>query len=215
MKYSIPYDGAEFELDFPKGADILTPPNLPAISDDVVRAEITSGFEKMRIAFEGKRASIVVNDATRRLPTPKILRILAELLPIQKAEILIATGTHRLPTDPELDIILGDMRGAFEGRIFAHDCRHKSSLVDLGVTSRGTPVSVNKKLLDAECVICINSVEPHFFAGFTGGRKSIIPGLAAFETTIANHSLAKDINARSLSLEANPLHADLEEAVLF
>jgi nickel-dependent lactate racemase len=94
-----------------------------------------------------------------------------------------------------------------------HDCREKASLDYLGGTFRGTPVWVNRELLKADRIICINSVEPHFFAGFTGGRKSLIPGLAGFETTVANHSHAKHEDAKSLNLISNPVHLDLEKAV--
>ncbi len=114
-----------------------------------------------------------------------------------------------------IDIMLGDMRPFFEGRIIVHDSKNKSSLDYLGETSRGTPVWINKKLSLSERIICINSVEPHFFAGFTGGRKSLIPGLAGFDTTVANHSHAKHEDAKSLNLASNPVHLDLEEAVSF
>jgi nickel-dependent lactate racemase len=110
-------------------------------------------------------------------------------------------------------MVLGETRTLFGNRIFVHDCRDAKSLVNIGRTTRGTPVIINKKLLDAEAVICINSVEPHFFAGFSGGRKSLIPGLAGFETTAANHSFAKHTDARSFNLKNNPVHLDLEEAV--
>jgi nickel-dependent lactate racemase len=105
------------------------------------------------------------------------------------------------------------MRHFFEGRIVIHNCRDKASLDYLGESSRGTPIWINKELLKADRIICINSVEPHFFAGFTGGRKSLIPGLAGFETTVANHSHAKHEDAKSLSLDSNPVHLDLEEAI--
>ena len=72
---------------------------------------------------------------------------------------------------------------------------------------------INQKVAEADLIFTINSVEPHFFAGFTGGRKSIIPGLAAFETVQSNHRLAKDENSTSLNIETNPLHTDLMEGL--
>lgn len=71
---------------------------------------------------------------------------------------------------------------------------------------------LNKKALEADLILTINSVEPHFFAGFTGGRKSLIPGLAGFDSIRTNHRLAKELDSVSFNLETNPLHLDLEEA---
>jgi nickel-dependent lactate racemase len=215
MRIKIPYDGAEVELDFPFGADILEAINPPVISDQIVRNKINASFSEFKHSFSGKRVSVIVNDATRRLPTPKILRFLLKMIPASQMEILIATGTHRAPTDHELNIVLGDTRKIFSGRIHIHDCRDESSLVNVGVTFRGTPVILNRKLIEAESIVAINSVEPHFFAGFTGCWKSFVPGLSGFSTTVQNHSLAKDEYAKSLSLEKNPLHQDLMEAADF
>jgi lactate racemase len=213
MRYKIPYDGALVDIDFPKSAVVLEAKTPKLLSDDALRDKIASCIVNFPHASKSQETVIVVNDATRRLPTSKIINILTELIPLSDATVLIATGTHRAPTPSEIDIILGDMRPFFGKRIIIHDCHNKASMDYLGETSRGTPVWVNKELLKAERIICINSVEPHFFAGFTGGRKSLIPGLAGFETTVANHSHAKHEDARSLNLATNPVHLDLEEAV--
>ncbi len=215
MKIKIPYDGAMQAMEFPPGAVVLEPKKFPALSDDAVRDKLASGIIKIPHSTRKARTVIVVNDATRRLATSKILSMLSEMTVSGSEEILISTGTHRAPTNEELDIIFKDTIHLFRGRIFIHDSRDKAALDYLGETSRRTPVWVSKKLLAADRIICINSVEPHFFAGFTGGRKSLIPGLAGFETTVANHSRAKDEKARSLNLESNPVHLDLEEAVSF
>lgn len=213
MKIKIPYGGASAEVEFPDSAVVLEPKPAPALDDNLIRSGIFSSFDNYREQFSGKRVTIVVNDSTRRLPTAKILEFLLSSIPPSSMEVLVATGTHRAPTDSELDMILGPARKAFDNRIFIHDCRDDNSLTHLGYTSRGTPVEVNRKLTDAECVIAINSVEPHFFAGFTGGRKSLIPGLAGFSTTVLNHSLAKFEDSKSLNLDTNPVNQDLEEAV--
>ena len=213
MKIQIPYGGATVNLTLPDGAVILKPKQVPVADEKFIKEKFISCISQYEDSFRNKKVSIVVNDATRRLPTSAMLHFISEVLPADKCEILIATGTHRPPSDHEIDIILGGARRLFSGRIHSHNCRDEGSLVNIGCTSRGTPVVVNRRLLDAECIICINSVEPHFFAGFTGGRKSLIPGLAGFETTVANHSLAKYEEARSLNLDDNPVHLDLEEAI--
>lgn len=212
MEIQIPYNGKSIRVEFPDDTEILKGISREPLQEESIREKIRSGMDEFLAKSGGNKISVIVNDATRRIPTSRILKILLDQISPESLEILIATGTHRPPTDAEIDEILGDMRSSFGDRIFIHDCHDDSSMIELGRTSRGTRIIVNKKLAEAEAVICINSVEPHFFAGFTGGRKSLIPGMAAFETIVANHSHAKSEYAKSLNLENNPVHLDLEEA---
>lgn len=213
MRVQIPYGEVIEEVEFPEGTEVLEQSEYPGLNDNGLRRKISESFKAFEPSLADRRITVVVNDHTRRLPTSRILRHLLDLIPADRMEILVATGTHRAPNNDELRLILGGAVGIFEGRTFVHDCRDQKSLVDLGKTSRGTPVAVNRRLMESDAVVCINSVEPHFFAGFTGGRKSLVPGLASFETTVANHSHAKSENATSLNLDDNPVHLDLQEAV--
>lgn len=212
MEIQIPYDGKSVKVEFPDDTAIIDEISQKPLHEKSIEKKIIAAFDKYLDIFEGKRISVIVNDATRRIPTSKILKILIKQVPPERLEILVATGSHRAPTDEEIDQIVGQARSSFEGRIFIHDCYDGRSMVELGRTSRGTRIIVSEKLAGAGAIICINSVEPHFFAGFTGGRKSLVPGMAAFETIVANHSHAKSESARSLNLENNPVHLDLEEA---
>jgi nickel-dependent lactate racemase len=212
MKIQVPYGGIVEEVEFPDGTVVLQPAIQPLLDDDQIRRKISEGFAEYKSVLEDKVITIVINDHTRHSSASAVLRYLLELIPAERMQILVATGTHRTPDDEELHRILGRWRGVFDGRIHIHDCRDKDSLVNLGKTSRGTLVAVSRRIMESEAAICINSVEPHFFAGFTGGRKSLVPGLAAFETVVANHVHAKSENARSLNLRDNPVHLDLEEA---
>ncbi len=213
MKIEIPYNNDLIDVDFPAGTTVLQGKKTLSIDSEIVRRKISDSLAKYQKVFDRNKISVIINDATRRVPNDKILKIILEFIPIERLEILIATGSHRPPTENDLKFILGDLRSEFDGRIFIHDCHDNQSLIHLGITSRGTPIAINKKLAESEAIICINSVEPHFFAGFTGGRKSFIPGLAGFETIVQNHSLAKYEDAKSLNLETNPVHLDLEEAI--
>jgi nickel-dependent lactate racemase len=85
----------------------------------------------------------------------------------------------------------------------------------VGTTSRGTPVSFDRAVLEAGGIVTINSVEPHYFAGYTGGRKSFLPGVAGFGTIERNHSHACDPGAEALRLEGNPVSEDMYEAAAF
>lgn len=152
---------------------------------------------------------IVVNDAYRRTPTETVLdwMIKSGRLP-ESAAFLVATGTHPVPDSKALKKIFGKHYESVRDRIFAHDCRDNSGMVQVGSVG-GTPVSLNKRFVRARRVIVIGSVEPHYFAGFTGGRKSIFPGLCDFETIARNHNLAVSFEAAPMKLDGNPVEENL------
>ncbi len=125
---------------------------------------------------------------------------------------------RQAPTGPllhqELQHIFGaDLFEAHSALVSSHDAKDEESLVHLGRTGRGTEVWVNKLLAEARSVVLINSVEPHYFAGYTGGRKSLFPGLAGYQTVWANHSHSMAEGSEHLRLEGNPVHEDLEESL--
>jgi lactate racemase len=161
---------------------------------------------------------VVVNDATRPTPSAEVLGVirsdLEEWLGSGERELslVVATGTHRVALPQELEHIFGkEFLEAHADRIFSHDSKDTSQLVHLGQTSRGVDVHVDRLLAEARSVILINSVEPHYFAGYTGGRKSLFPGLAGYHTVWANHALSMKRGSESLILQGNPVHEDLEE----
>ena len=163
---------------------------------------------------------VVINDATRPTPSARVLGVIRGRLEgwlkgaDRELSFVIATGTHRAALPGEVEHLLGpEMARAHADRIFSHDAKDKSRLVAIGRTSRGTEVEVNRLLAEARSVILINSVEPHYFAGYTGGRKSLFPGLAGYGTVWANHKLSMEPGSQTLVLEGNPVHEDLEEAL--
>lgn len=163
---------------------------------------------------------VVVNDGTRPTPSADVLRMLRADLeewldaPGNDLSFIIATGTHRAALPAEIERIFGsDLAQAHAGRIFSHESKDKQKLALIGRTTRGTEVWVNRLLVEARGVVLINSVEPHYFAGYTGGRKSLFPGLAGYETVWANHRLSMEAGSELLVLAGNPVHEDLEEAL--
>jgi nickel-dependent lactate racemase len=163
---------------------------------------------------------VVVNDATRPTPSAEVLREIRDDLETwvsvlgRELSFVVATGTHRAALPEEILRIFGvDLARTHASRIFSHDAKAAEQMVTIGRTSRGTDVKVNRLLAQAGSVVLINSVEPHYFAGYTGGRKSLFPGLAAHETVWANHSLSMEPGSDSLILSGNPVHEDLEEAL--
>ena len=162
-------------------------------------------FVKGRILF-------IVNDASRPTPTALLLSRLGERIP-SGARFIVATGAHKAPTPDELRRILGD--SVASNASFIHDCRDDNALYYAGTTSCGTEVFFNSEVEKAGGIFVIGSVEPHYFAGFTGGRKAFLPGISAFSTIEQNHRLALDSRAAPMALEGNPVHEDMDEALDF
>ena len=167
----------------------------------------------------GKRtAAISVCDITRPAPNritlpPLLKRLHAAGIPKEGITILIATGLHRAATTEELDIILGPEIAATY-RVASHDARDFASHRLVGTTRRGTPVYVDERFVAADLHITLGFIEPHLMLGFSGGRKLIVPGVAAQETIKVIHSprFMREPLATEGSTEGNPLHAELLEA---
>jgi nickel-dependent lactate racemase len=115
-------------------------------------------------------------------------------------------------TEEEYNFVFGAHYENLKDRIVVHDAK-KSECVYLGDSKNGTPMEVNKVAVDADRLVIITSVEPHYFAGYTGGRKSFLPGVASFKTVETNHKLAMNKEAQSLVLEGNPVHEDMMDAL--
>ncbi len=156
---------------------------------------------------------IIINDGTRTTPTARILQLLRKYISGLDHRIIIACGSHNAPTDIELKRILGGLYPFYREKVMIHNARN-SETVYLGKTSRGTEIRFNRLAVEADRIININSLEPHYFAGYTGGRKSFLPGIAAYRTIEQNHYLALKPESGILRLKGNPVHEDMEEAAL-
>ncbi|MCK4247575.1 MAG: DUF2088 domain-containing protein, partial [Methanomicrobia archaeon] len=149
--------------------------------------------------FIDRKMLYIINDDQRPTPSDKILSY-AQLK--KEDSILVATGSHERPGNTFLS--------KFNREVIIHDAE-KSKFTFYGETSNGNAVYLNSTLDAFEKIVAINSVEPHYFAGFTGGRKSFIPGVAKYETIERNHKLALDEHAQILRLKGNPLHEEMVE----
>ena len=168
-----------------------------------------------QVVRSGQRVAISVCDITRAQPRREMLSALFEALPHVSpvdVTILIATGTHRTNTPAELEAMLG--RAILSRyRVINHDARDPSSLDAVGSTSSGVAVHLNREFLQADVRITTGFVEPHFFAGFSGGPKMVAPGLAGLETVMTLHD-AKHIGHPLATwgvTEGNPVHDDVRE----
>jgi len=171
-----------------------------------------------RIVRVGETVCILVNDSTRLARSDIFMPVLIEELGeagVAKKDIFIvfATGTHRPLSEPEMRELVGE-KTASRVRMYNHDCQNEDNLVFLGHSSFNTPVWVNKKVARANRRILTGSVVHHYFAGFGGGRKALVPGVAGWETIRNNHSLLFDDRATGGRLEGNPVHMDLLEGAL-
>jgi len=199
-------------------AGILTRQDAPGLDNEwetiisSLRAPI--GCPPLRECIKpNDKVIVIVTDNTRPCPDNRLLPpILAELeanIPRENITIIVALGLHPPLDKPELVKKLG--RGIVENyRIFNHDV---NQTVYIGTTSRGTPVEINNRVIEADFRISTGFIEPHFFAGFSGGRKSIAPGVFSVRSAYANHGyqMIEHPRARAGILKGNPIHEDLVE----
>ncbi len=157
----------------------------------------------------GGEPLFIVNDGTRPTPTAKVLDIIEDDLAGCEPSFIIATGVHRAPTEEELRFIFGCHLERYRDRIHVHDSRTDRDMVRVGTTARGTEIRLNRRVVEADRLVIIGSVEPHSLSGYTGGRKSILPGVASYRTIEQNHSHALSPASRALVLEGNPVHEDM------
>jgi nickel-dependent lactate racemase len=218
MDIEIPYGKEEITVSVSEPVEILFPKKVKIKNENKIIKEALDHPIDMetfeQFAKKSDKLLIIVNDATRPTPTAKILEYVSPLLSSHpRVTFLIATGVHRPPTDEELKYIFGKNYHVFKNQIIAHNARNEEDMVYLGKSKNGTEMYINKLVVEYENVLVIGSVEPHYFAGYTGGRKSFLPGVASYKTIEMNHKLALSDKARSLSLKGNPVHEDMVDAM--
>jgi nickel-dependent lactate racemase len=210
--------GLDIDVD-PARTTVVEPVPKPAAADPraVLRAALRSpvaGPPLRTRVKPGQRVAISVCDGTRPQPRhlmiPAILEELDGITSLDDVVILVATGTHRGNDERELRQMFGDaVYGSV--RIVNHDARATDQLTFAGVHGNGVPVWLNRMWLDADARITTGFVEPHFFAGFSGGPKLVAPGLAGLETVLVLHDAARigDPNATWGITHGNPVHDDV------
>lgn len=156
---------------------------------------------------------VVVNDATRPTPTAQIYGLIHHRLEGKNVRYISAVGSHRLPTEAEYREMFGKHYDAIKDKITIHESKKDTDMVSYGKSAMGTDIKMSAELSWAERVIILTSIEPHYFAGYTGGRKSLMPGLAAYSTIEQNHKLALNVYAQALALSGNPVHKDMEDII--
>lgn len=217
---SIPYGNTHIDFE-ESGAQVLTSSigELKAAGSgaDIVRAAMEAPIDSPRLSVlaRGKKnCVIIISDHTRPVPSrdilPQMLRELRQGNPEIEVTLLVATGFHRPTTAQELERKLGAELMA-QCRIVIHDCRDESANVPVGVLPSGAPLVIDRLAAEAELLIAEGFIEPHFFAGFSGGRKSVLPGICDQVTVLGNHCsrFIDSPYARTGILDGNPIHEDM------
>ena len=216
----IPYGKSFIEYDEGK-APVLTSRigELKAAGSgvEIVRAAMAEPIDSPRLcelAKGKKNCVVIVSDHTRPVPSRDILPPMLEELRAGSPDIditlLVATGFHRPTSTKELEDKLG--REIMEScRVVVHDCRDAASNLRIGTLPSGAPCVVDRLAVETELLVAEGFIEPHFFAGFSGGRKSVLPGVADQVTVLGNHCsrFIDSPYARTGVLDGNPIHEDM------
>ena len=225
MNLKMDYGRHGLSLTLPDSADVFLARDAAPLADEAaaIRDALCNPIgstplrERLR---QGMTVVIVHTDITRATPNDRLLPVLLSELQtggIRREDITLLNGlgTHRPQTEAELRAMLGpEIVGRY--RCLQHDAYDEAALVSLGITRRGHPLTVNKHLLEADLKILTGFIEPHFFAGYSGGPKAVLPGVAGAETVLANHGpeMIAHPQATFDRTAGNPIWEEMLEAAL-
>lgn len=215
MRVVLPYGETGLELELPGDAEVIEPRPVPGVTDEpgtILQALRSASPSLLELLRPGDDVCVVVPDITRPAPTRQVvscLRELASQVSGSRLWFLIGTGLHRPCTPAEIETILGPGVPGVN-----HNARDQDSLSLVDHTSAGIPVWLNRRYLEADRRVSVSLLEPHFFAGFSGGPKAIVPGVAGRETILGIHSarLIGDPSTTWAKLDGNPVQAAIREA---
>ena len=220
MKIQFPYGKTHLSYEFEK-VKVLTSSIEdydPGLSEqalvDGAMAAPAGGITLRELAKGKEKIVLIASDHTRPVPSkiivPPMLRQIREGNPNADITILISTGCHRETTKEELISKFGQEIVNNE-KIVVHDCDDTENLVNIGTLPSGGECLINRLAVEADLLVAEGFIEPHFFAGFSGGRKSVLPGVAGRETVLANHcsKFIAHPKSRTGILEGNPIHEDM------
>lgn len=212
MKIPVWYSGRNVDITLPEGVivDLFDLPirRLQALPQS---HWINGGEppESLRnFVASGRRLLIVINDCYRPTPTARILQSFASMINFDSTRFLVATGLHPARSAVNLEFQFGKLAERIRPILHVHDAYDESNLNDFGAgTDR---VRLNKLFTWCDSILVIGSVEPHYFAGFTGGRKIVLPGCASFADVEQNHAFAVESDSQPLRRAGNPVFDDIQ-----
>jgi nickel-dependent lactate racemase len=225
MRVNLAYGQGWLPIEFPDGrTTVIEPSHTPGLPDEkaaVIRAlEQPIAARPLRELVSARtKVCVLFTDITRATPNERIIPWLLEHLegavPRENITLLNQLGTHRPNTRAELEKMLTAAVVA-NYRVLNHEPENDEALVQVGVTRDGTPALLNRHALAADLRIVTGFIEPHFFAGFSGGIKGIMPGVAGLRTVMSNHGFRNigDPNSTFGINDGNPLWEDLRDIAL-
>lgn len=225
MKVKLAYGKGHLEVEFPDGrTTVIEPTHTSGLPDErgavIAALEQPVGSRPLReLIRPGSRVAIAFTDITRATPNdrliPWLLEHLSGVVARENITLLNGLGTHRPNTRAELEKMLTPEVVA-NYRVLNHEPENPAANVQVGVTRDGTPARLNRHLVEADVRIITGFIEPHFFAGFSGGPKGIMPGLAYLDTVMSNHGVRNigDANAAFGVTEGNPIWEELRDIAL-
>jgi nickel-dependent lactate racemase len=226
MPFRIAYGKGHLSIELPADrTTIIEPSHCDGLPDEegalLSALDLPIGARPLREWWQrGRGVCVVFTDITRATPNDRIIPWLIEELEsygIPKVDITLlnSTGTHRGNTPEELDVMLTP-EVARNYRIINHDCHATEDCVPFGTTRDGTPALINRWLANAGLRIITGFIEPHFFAGFSGGPKGIMPGVAGLETVMSNHGARMIGDPHSVfgELDENPIWCEMRDIAL-
>lgn len=225
MQANLAYGKTGLSIDLPDTTDLLESRFIPGLPNeaDAIRSALRQPIESAPLAEKvnaGDTVVIVHSDITRATPNDRILPvIIAELeaagIASEDISLMNALGTHRPQTDAELRMMLGDQI-VEQYRCLQHDAFDDENLISLGETSSGNKVRINRYLMEADVRIFTGFIEPHFFAGFSGGPKAALPALAGAESVFTNHGREMIAHPKATwgVIEGNPIWEEMREVAL-
>lgn len=218
------YEGKAISFELPPGWNLLAqaePRSVPGLDD--IEGSLRKAFKSplgipslLERSLTNKKITIISDDHTRPTPASDILPSLLDLLNQlgardQDVELVVGRGTHRFPDRADLERKLGK-EVLDRVNVSVHDADDSSNLVLVGETSRGTPVWVNRLVAEADLIMGLGTIAPHYFAGYSGGPKIILPGVCGRETIVKNHVLTGDPGSVQGTRKGNPVWEDMLEA---
>ena len=227
MRVELSYGKGTLALELPDGLDatVVRKPAMPVLSDPIssVQTALNTPVASRALVDEARgarSACVLICDITRPVPNElllaPLLRALLEAgLQTDQICVLVATGLHRPNEGQELEELVGDPWVLRTVRVENHFARNDADHVLIGTTRAGTVVRLDRRFVEADLKIVTGLVEPHFMAGYSGGRKVIAPGVAHAETitTFHNARFMADPRAENCVLDGNPLHREQLEIV--
>lgn len=227
MRITLNYGRQGLELVLPQEwrVDVVRKPSMPVLEDPVAATELALagpvGAPTLKEAAQGGRtACILICDITRPVPNgtilPPVIRELLEAgLRPENITVLVATGLHRPNEGRELEELIGDPWVLETVTVANHFAKKDEDHVELGRTAKGNPIKVDRRFVEADVKIVTGLVEPHFMAGYSGGRKVIVPGVCHQETITSIHTAEffEHPNSANCVLQDNPLHLEQLEIV--